>query len=97
MGSPKGTLSLNNVNNTSDTLKPVSDATQTALDAKLHISGVVEPLTLKTQSGALSSSPQLTLFQSSAQTFASYTSLELKVRNSSNYVVTMWMGIMNRL
>ena len=80
----KSTLGLNLVNNTTDASKPVSDATQTALEAKLSISGVVDPLTIKTQNGGVDS-PALTLFHTSASTVASYTGIELRVRNTSNY------------
>lgn len=39
----KTTLALNNVNNTSDTAKPISTATQTALDAKADLVGGLVP------------------------------------------------------
>jgi hypothetical protein len=83
-GDIKTALGLTNVNNTTDAAKPVSDATQTALNGKLSISGVVTPLVIKTQSGGVNS-PALTLFHSNVPTTASYTGLELKVKNTSYY------------
>ena len=56
----------------------------TTLDDKLHTTGTVAPLTIETQQGGVDS-PALTLFHTSASTVASYTGIELRVRNTSNY------------
>ena len=57
----------------------------TTLDSKLHTSGIVSPLTLKTASGAVTATPQLTLWHNSTPTDISRASLEMKTRNSSVY------------
>ena len=85
-GDIKTALSLASVDNTTDAAKPVSSATQTALDDKLSITGVVAPLTIKTQNGAVDSAPALTLFHETGELTKAYTSLELKVKSWSNYV-----------
>ena len=60
LSSLKSSMQLNNVNNTSDLLKPISTATQLALSNKLDISGNAATATSATTAGTASSATKLT-------------------------------------
>ena len=99
----KSTVGLSNVNNTTDLLKPISTATQTALDLKVdevagkQLSTEDYTTTEKTKLGTIETNAQVNTVNSVAgrQGVVSLTKTDVGLNNVENIALSTWTGSTN--